>query len=214
MRLNINEKQNTGVFTFENTGLIKEGDNLFTTQSVSLEEAGAPGYGIRPALGFISRIHGNEVFVKCIPAGLNEGIMQLYVVEYPVFIPPVWGTLTANNSTITDVISYSHSLYPKAGTRIFGIGFPNGVYVLETNPESRTITMSANALQSVNEAYIRNSAYDQNVYIENWSDQSVPVIKEGAVIHLEKPFHSSYRLVNTKKAVQNTPYKASLKPIE
>lgn len=211
---NIDHTTKTGSFKIKNAGLVRPGDNIYTTQVITLEDNAFGRYSITPALGFVSHIEGEVVFIKNLPEGLKSGIHRLYIVDYPVFIPPIWGNVASNSATITEIISYSHSFYPRKGTRIYMDGIPKGTYVVDSNPATRSITLSNKATVSGQEKFIRNADYIQDLYLEKWVPEFVPVMMEGATIHLEKPFKSSLRLINTSKAILNTPFRESLKPIE
>lgn len=214
LSFSINHTSKTGSFKIKNTGMLKPGDNIFSTQAVALDDYTAGGYSLSLAMGYVSHIEGEEVFLKNIPEGLKSGILRLYVVEYPVFIPPLWGNIQINNSTITEIISYSDSFYPRKGTRIQMEGIPQGTYVIDSDPANRSITLSNKAVISGQEKFIRNADYVQDIYLERWVPELMPVMIEGATIHLEKPYNSSLRLINTNKAILNTPFKEALKSID
>lgn len=212
--LEVNHESGVGTFIYSSPGLIKKGDNLFTTSPIDLAEDQLHGIVLRPALGYVTEISGNHISIANLPRGISEGRQMVYSVDYPVFIPPIWGSFKVNSPVITDIVSYSHSFYPNVGTRIFAEGLPQGTYVIRTDPENGTITLSHPANASGKEKLLRNAKYSQVASVFSWDSQQLPVVIEGAIIILERPLNEKYRHINISKSILNTPYKATLRPLD
>lgn len=214
VEVEIDAGSGSGTFTFPRSGILKVGDNLYTGRSVMLQEETAKAYSIRPALGYVSEINGNRVKLRHIPKEIQSGTMELYLVDYPVFIPPLWGDISKGSPVIRNVLAYASNFYPKTGTRINMQGFPQGSYVKAIDPANRTITLSVAATQDRKEAFIKSINYQQEIHLHSWDQRNTPVIREGAVIYLEEPWNGKTRYINTSKAIINTSHQPRLKTLE
>lgn len=204
----------SGTFILPLSGVLKVGDNLITGRSVMLKDETAKVYSIRPALGYVSEINGNRVIVRHVPNEIPSGKMELYLVDYPVFIPPLWGDISKGSPVIRNVLAYAHDFYPKARSRINMQGFPQGAYVKATDPSNRTITLSVSATEDRREAFIKSINYKQEIHLQSWDQRSTPVMREGALINLEEPWNGKFRYINTSKAIINTSHQPRLKALE
>jgi hypothetical protein len=212
--LTITPSSKKGSFQINNPGIVKVGDILFSDQIDSLDRYGLKGAILTPAIGYISEISGSQVAVTGIPDCLRSGRMKIYVAEYPVFIPPIWGNVESGSNVISEVVSFSSSFFPSVGTRINLSEFPAGTYVLESNPSQKNMILSTVASHSSTGRLIKNADYIQDIYAESWNPETIAVIIEGARVHLKAPFNSSYELVNTSKGISGTMFQAKLKAIE
>lgn len=209
--VSIDERIKEARFATEQPGSLKPGDNIFCITTVQAEED-RPDVLIRPALGVVREVNGNQVVVDHVTHQLKSGKMRLYLVDYNYFNLPVWGDVQQGERVITNIITDDKSLFPKKGSRLLHPSFPNTAYITDVNPGARTIRMSMPALNTKKEQLIKPGTYTQEIQMEEWKPESVGAIIEGAVINVAKPFQNNYRFINRTKAIRNTNFKAELIP--
>ena len=196
-----------------NSGQYQIGDNLFTNKFIYPDSINMSGGILKPFLGFVSDIDGDTITVTGIPYGLDiTSSTSLYVVSYPIFIPPIWGDFTVGNDTIKNVIAKGASSYPVVGMKLQNDEISAGAYVTAINTSSNYIVMSAPASSTKNFSMFWNAPYEQTAYRKSGaptpSSPTAPddyFYRKGCIVHLDEPSASYYVYVVTTGGVLGSP---------
>lgn len=104
----------------------KTQDNLFSSTPVKCALPNGQNLSVRPALGYISRINKDSVFVKGVNRNVVNIPLDIYLIDYHYLSPEIEGTATVGS---TKIMSYSASGHIREGMRIKSPGLPKNCYI-------------------------------------------------------------------------------------
>ncbi|UTW63111.1 hypothetical protein KFE98_02850 [bacterium SCSIO 12741] len=209
----IDSNETRAYFIASDPGLYRLEDNLLAGVSgtsgtidgsaADMTTLGMPSHAYTHALGFVSEISEDTIFISGTPYGLQPGPMFIYHVEYPVFYLPMWGDLEAGNDTITNVDMGSLSLLLTGtnynGRRLYGEGIEDGAYIVSVDRNNQRIVMSTAANATKTHEYLYNAKYSQTVKRDDPFPSGGPTepigYKEGCQILLNSISPSVYGYV-------------------
>lgn len=184
-RVHINLKNHTAWFITPKPGRYKQRDALCTLGPAVSNPSPYDRYaGTQGSLGVVSQVSGDTVKLRYVPYGIKDNTSyEVYLVRIPKFLPRILGNLQSGSGVIENVQVYGNAVL--VGSRVKGIGIPDGAYVTKVESGKLTISMPATA------TIANNPIYDAKVVFAATSNgtayplASLPIIYPGDYVDAE-----------------------------
>lgn len=121
-----------------------------------------------PFIGTVESIDGLTVTLKDVPFYVTSGTYQLSAKWSSIYTGGILGTFNSGSPIITNVYQ-ENSGVNYAGMRLRlkdpSLAIPYGAYVVSEDKGARTMTLSANCINSITSSFIYTSYYDKDIRV-------------------------------------------------
>jgi hypothetical protein len=122
--------------------------------------------------------------LRYVPYGITDNTTHsVHLVRIPKFLPRIIGDLQSGSDVIRNVQVYGGILY--IGSRVKGVGIPDGAYITNVAAGRLTISIPATATVSNNPVYDAKVLFTATSYAAIYPYASLPIIYPGDYIDAE-----------------------------
>lgn len=184
-RIRINTKTHTAYFISNKPGRYKQYDALAEMVMPVAKSTATERYSNSlGSLGIVSQISGDTIKLRYVPYGLADNSEhKVHLVRIPKFLPRILGDLQSGSDVIRNVQVYGGILY--AGSRVKGVGIPEGAYIKQVGSGTITISLPATATVSNNPVYDAKVRFTSSYTVPGYPSGVLPIVYPGDYIDAE-----------------------------
>jgi hypothetical protein len=184
-RIRVNAKRGTAYFISDNPGRYRQYDALAELGSGVRNKSPYDRYSnTQGSLGIVSQVSGDTIKLRYVPYGITDNsVHRVNLVRIPKFLPRILGDVQSGSNVIRNVQVYGGIIY--AGSRVKGVGIPDGAYVTQVGSGTLTISMPAIATATNNPVYDAKVVFSSSYISAGYPYAVLPIIYPGDYIDAE-----------------------------
>lgn len=184
-RIRVNAKTHTAYFISSNPRRYRQYDALAELGPAVINRSPHDRYSAsQGSVGIVSQVSGDTIKLRYVPYGITDNsVHRLSLVRIPKFLPRILGDVQNGSNVIRNVQVYGGILY--AGSRVKGVGIPDGAYITQVGSGTFTISLPATATANNTPVYDAKVVFASSYAAPIYPFAALPIIYPGDYIDAE-----------------------------